>query len=66
MSLEQECGKDVREIEEFKRREGNATDAGELDPSSDAGIAPQGMRGGRLVVLLLAERAAHWIDVFLD
>jgi hypothetical protein len=46
MSVEQECGEVVRKIEEFRRQEGNATDAGKFDPSLDAGIAPRRHAGG--------------------
>jgi hypothetical protein len=48
-NVEEECGKDVREIEEFTRCEGNVADAGKFDPSLNAGIAPHRDEGGVLV-----------------
>lgn len=50
-------GKDVREIEGFGNLKEFKKDAGKRCPSWDAGIAPQKMRRGGLIVLLLAERA---------
>jgi hypothetical protein len=46
MNVEEEYGKDLWEIEEFRRCEGNATDAGKFDPSLDEGIAPHRHEGG--------------------
>ena len=51
-------GGELKELEGFRRRGRGAFDAGKPSPSRDAGIAPQEMGGGSLVVLLLAKRAA--------
>ena len=46
LNVEEECGKDVREIEELAICEGNVADAGKFDPSLNAGIAPHRDEGG--------------------